>query len=242
MSLQEIHKIASLAAQNTATVGASLAHVHVPGRDITPDELGDEIEIGMGIHNEEGFGRVKTTLPGLVATMLQQLLDQSDTDRAYIEVKPRQENNDNTNNSNEEVIVMINNLGGVSALELGAITAEVVDQLAATYRIRPARLLSGTYMSSLNGMGFSITLLKVVDRAFLTFIDAPADAAGWSPAVQPENWEHTIDASEAEAKHVSPGNDDEEASIPSNLTCMLLCASLHSPPLFFQCALFCFFP
>lgn len=68
---------------NIATVGASLAHVHVLGRSVFTDELdgNDEIEIGMGIRNEEGFGRVRTDLPGLVQTLLKQLLDTSDTDR-----------------------------------------------------------------------------------------------------------------------------------------------------------------
>ncbi|KAH6609252.1 dihydroxyacetone kinase [Trichoderma cornu-damae] len=172
-SLERVSQIASLASENLATVGASLAHVHVPGREMTPDELGDDIEIGMGIHNEEGFGRVKTTLKGLVETMLKQLLDLSDSDRAYINVP-----------AGEEVVVLVNNLGGISPLELGAITAEVVDQLDASYKIKPSRLLSGTYMTSLNGLGFSITILKVTDSAILPLIDAPADAAGWSPAPQ----------------------------------------------------------
>lgn len=187
-------------------MGASLAHVHVPGREITADELGDEIEIGMGIHNEEGFGRVKTTLKGLVETMLKQLLDQSDSDRAYIHVK-----------SGEEVVVMVNNLGGISPLELGAITTEVIDQLDASYKIKPSRLLSGTYMTSLNGLGFSITILKVTDNAvFLPLIDAPADAAGWSPAVRPENWVHGIDTTRSEIKQQVPPKED---STPSNLDC-----------------------
>ncbi|KAL7787398.1 Dak1 domain-containing protein [Trichoderma ceciliae] len=203
-SLEQVSQIASLASENLATVGASLAHVHVPGREITADELGDEIEIGMGIHNEEGFGRVKTTLKGLVETMLKQLLDRSDKDRAYINVK-----------SGEEVVVMVNNLGGISPLELGAITTEVIDQLDASYKIKPSRLLSGTYMTSLNGLGFSVTILKVTDGAILPLIDAPADAAGWSPAVRPENWVRGIDTTKSEVKEDTPPSEDDAA--PSNL-------------------------
>ncbi|KAL7812956.1 dihydroxyacetone kinase [Trichoderma aethiopicum] len=202
-SLEQVSQIATLASENLATVGASLAHVHVPGRELIQDELGDEIEIGMGIHNEEGFARVKTTLKGLVETMLKQLLDQSDTDRAYINVK-----------SGDEVVVMVNNLGGISPLELGAITTEVIDQLDTSYHIKPARLLSGTYMTSLNGLGFSITILKAADKAILPLIDAPADAAGWSPAVSPENWARGIDTTKSESKEDAPIQDD---SPPSNL-------------------------
>ncbi|KAH7321298.1 Dak1 domain-containing protein [Stachybotrys elegans] len=202
-TLDEVHKIANLANENLATVGASLAHVHVPGRQIVPDELGDAIEIGMGIHNEEGFGRVTTSLSGLVETMLKQLLDQSDKDRAYINIRPE-----------DEFVAMVNNLGGISVLELGAITAEVIDQLSSTYNLRPSRLLSGTYMTSLNGLGFSITLLKVVDKSFLSLIDAPADAAGWSAPVQPKNWARGIDTSKPEPV---TAEIETEASPPSNL-------------------------
>lgn len=160
----------------------------------------------MGIHNEEGFGRVKTDLPGLVSTMLKQLLDQSDKDRAYINIQP-----------SDQVVALVNNLGGISALELGAITTEVVDQLASKHSIRPVRLLSGTYMTSLNGMGFSITLLKVVDKSFVELIDAPADAAGWSPAVQTQNWGRGIDTTRQPDEHAEAGQDDAN-SVSSNLT------------------------
>ncbi|KFA79101.1 hypothetical protein S40288_07016 [Stachybotrys chartarum IBT 40288] len=204
-SLEEVRRIAGLAGDNLATVGASLAHVHVPGRQVTADELGDAIEIGMGIHNEEGFGRVTTTLSGLVETMLKQLLDQSDKDRAYIQLSP-----------GEEFVAMVNNLGGISVLELGAITAEVVDQLSTTYSLRPSRLLSGTYMTSLNGLGFSITLLKVADKSFLSLIDAPADAAGWSAPVQPKNWANGIDTSKPEPSQPKAGSETQ-SSTPSNL-------------------------
>jgi dihydroxyacetone kinase len=112
-SLAEVFETASLVAANVATVGASLAHVHVPGRAVSTDELGtnEEIEIGMGIHNEEGFGRVKTNLTGLIEVLLKQLLDITDKDRAFIEV-----------GRDQPIALMVNNLGGLSPLELGAVT------------------------------------------------------------------------------------------------------------------------
>lgn len=46
--------VARQAAENIVSVGASLSHVHVPGRgETTEDGLKDgEVEVGMGIHNE----------------------------------------------------------------------------------------------------------------------------------------------------------------------------------------------
>ncbi|KAI1327994.1 dihydroxyacetone kinase [Xylariaceae sp. FL0255] len=188
--LDEVYKVAKLVADNLVSVGASLEHVHVPGR-APPDPTkadeegglaGGEVEIGMGIHNEAGSGRAKLELPDLIKTMLAQLLDKDDKDRAFLTV-----------NSNE-VVLLINNLGGVSPLELAGITTGVVSQLDSTWGVKPVRILSGTYMTSLNGMGFSISLLNVVNTdiggpSMIQLLDYPCEATGWSAPVRKETWE-----------------------------------------------------
>lgn len=186
-SLEDVYKVARLTAGNLVSVGASLEHVHVPGR-APPDPKSaeslapGEVEVGMGIHNEAGSGRAKVELPELVRTMLAQLLDQNDKDRAFLNV-----------NSNE-VALLVNNLGGVSALELGGITTEVVTQLEQQWGVRPVRILSGTYMTSLNGLGFSITLLNVVNTdiggpSMIQLLDDPCEATGWSAPISKNTWE-----------------------------------------------------
>lgn len=183
-SLEDVAKVARLTADNLVSVGASLEHVHVPGRAVDQEgglEVG-EVEIGMGIHNEAGSGRGKMDLPELVGKMLAQLLDPADKDRAFLSV-----------NSNE-VVLLINNLGGVSVLELGGITTEVVSQLHDRYGIKPVRILSGTYMTSLNGLGFSISLLNVVNTdiggpSMIELLDGPSEVPGWSAMIRKETWE-----------------------------------------------------
>jgi dihydroxyacetone kinase len=179
-----VTRVAQLVADNTVSIGSSLSHVHVPGRrEPEDDELKEgEVEIGMGIHNEAGSERKKTDLPGLVKTMLSHSLNTADQDRNFTKITEK-----------DEVILLVNNLGGVSPLELGGITNEVVEQLANEFKIKPMRILSGTFMTSLNGLGFSISLLRVVDTGsagatMLKLLDAPAEASGWSAAISTSTW------------------------------------------------------
>lgn len=218
--LAEVTKIASTVADNIATVGASLAHVHVPGRAAAEDELdgNDEIEIGMGIHNEEGFSRVRDDLPGLVQTLLKQLLDTTDEDRAFIDIR-----------AGEGVVLMVNNLGGLSQLELGAVTMEVSDQLGQRYHIIPRRVLSATYMTSLNGLGFSITLLKLVDDRFSELLDGPTEATGWHPPAPAANWDRAGQAGDDSSNSTIAEHLEES---PSNLLRKPAdsISPLHPPP------------
>lgn len=185
-SLKEVASVAQLTADNTVSIGSSLSHVHVPGRTaLAEDELQEgEAEIGMGIHNEPGSERKSTDLSGLVKTMLAHCLDPADKDRNFLQLS-----------ANDQVVLLVNNLGGVSVLELGGITNEVVEQLAKNYKIDPVRILAGTFMTSLNGLGFSISLLKVTDTglsagtSMLELLDAPAEASGWSAAISTDTWQ-----------------------------------------------------
>ena len=196
--LEEVAKVARLTADNLVSVGASLEHVHVPGRATDSADVlaAGEVEIGMGIHNEAGSERGKLGLPELVGKMLAQLLDQSDKDRAFVNV-----------NSNE-VVLLVNNLGGVSVLEMGGITAEVVLQLDEKYNIKPVRILSGTYMTSLNGLGFSISLLNVVNTdiggpSMIQLLDAPSEVTGWAAPIQKTTWESKNTATRTETTDIS---------------------------------------
>lgn len=191
-SLEEVYRIAKLSAENTVTLGSSLEHVHVPGREVSKEFVpNDEVEVGMGIHNEPGSHRMKSaTLPSLIKAMLLQLLDHNDPDRGWM-----------TRKAGDKFVLLVNNLGGVSNLELSGITAEVTKQLATDYDIKPVRTLQGTYLTSLNGLGFSVSLLKLVDsglgagKSLLELLDAPTEAVGWAAPIQPSTWEkHSADA------------------------------------------------
>ena len=189
-SVEDCAAVGRLVVDNLVSVGASLSRVHVPGRSLQEAKEEEErlgpglVEIGMGIHNEPGCEKVKTDLPGLVKSMLGQMLDQTDKDRAYVQI-----------NKGDDTILLINNFGGTSNLELSAVVTEIIGQLDSDYGLRPKRVISGTFFGSLNGPGFIVSVLKLVDttlgsgKSILELLDAPAEATGWTATVKPETWE-----------------------------------------------------
>ncbi|KAL4920469.1 Dak1 domain-containing protein [Aspergillus aurantiobrunneus] len=212
-SLDEVYKTAQFANENLVSVGSSLEHVHVPGREPSEDHIPEgEIEVGMGIHNEPGSHRVKATLVELVSTMLLQMLDHNDPDRAFITRTPE-----------DDFVLLINNLGGLSTLELSGITNEVYTQLNKDYQIKPVRIIQGTFLTSLNGLGFSISLLKLADnglgpgKSFLELLDAPAEAVGWAAPITPSSWAHQksppVELKKVKAAEQPPSNVKLDISI-----------------------------
>ncbi|KAF7182595.1 hypothetical protein CNMCM7691_002166 [Aspergillus felis] len=190
-SLEDVYRVAQLANANLASVGSSLEHVHIPGRGVPEDTIPDgEVEVGMGIHNEPGSHRMKFSLPEVIKTMLLQILDHNDQDRTFLTHQP-----------GDEFVLLINNLGGVSTLELSGITDEVYRQLKKDFNIKPVRIIQGTFLTSLNGLGFSVSLLKLADtglgpgKSMLELLDAPAEAVGWSAPIRTSTWDaHQSDA------------------------------------------------
>ncbi|KEI41901.1 uncharacterized protein L969DRAFT_44135 [Mixia osmundae IAM 14324] len=182
---QSLHQLTTLAQRinaNMVSIGASLDHCHVPGS--LPAHLkADEIELGMGIHNEPGFTKLSPSpKPAeLVARMLGLLLKQDDEERSFVRFA-----------AGDQLVLLVNNLGGLSNLELSALTSLTLSALAyqpaEDQAIHPVRVLSGTFLTSLDGSGFSITLLNISSAAsdvssnseLLDLLDAPAATAAWS--------------------------------------------------------------
>lgn len=59
-------------------------------------------------------------------------------------------------------MLLINNLGAISDLEMGVIVKDTVEHLAKTYGVTPLRIFSGRYMTSLEMSGVQISILKIV--------------------------------------------------------------------------------
>jgi triose/dihydroxyacetone kinase / FAD-AMP lyase (cyclizing) len=90
----------------------------------------------MGIHNESGHSRLSPIpeLSQLIPQLLDFLTSASDLDRSFVPFKGK-----------DNVVLLVNNLGSVSELELGGIVAEVRKELDVRgYTI--SRILAGTFM------------------------------------------------------------------------------------------------
>ncbi|KAF2152819.1 dihydroxyacetone kinase [Myriangium duriaei CBS 260.36] len=189
-SLSEVASLGRVVLQRLGSIGVSLDRVHVPGHDGVNAKMAlqhDEVELGMGIHNEAGSSRrcgSEAQSTSLVAEMLEQLISQEDPDRAFIKTL------------SPEAVLLVNNLGGLSPLELAGITTEVAEQLHGRYNVSTPRVYSGTFMTSLNGPGFSISLLFLqpdTSETILYLLDSPCEAQGWVSSTSTHTWGRSVE-------------------------------------------------
>ncbi|KAF2681605.1 dihydroxyacetone kinase [Lentithecium fluviatile CBS 122367] len=178
-AFERCRQIGELGNSQLVTIGTSLDHCHVPGREAFEQVPEDACVLGMGIHNEPGL-RTITPMPPVedtVKEMLKYLLDPNDSDRAFVKFDPR-----------DNVVMLINNFGGLSGLELEALTNVTLEQLKSEWNIVPTRIYAGILETSLNGQGFSITLGNMTGMAHsmnvsvdevIELLDAPTNAPAW---------------------------------------------------------------
>ncbi|KAK1219666.1 hypothetical protein PQX77_017617 [Marasmius sp. AFHP31] len=212
-NLDEVYSVAQWASSRLATIGVGLEHCHVPGTASSATHLSSsEIEIGMGIHNEAGNKRLSPVpaLSELIPQLLDLLTSTKDTERSFVPFK---------GSGKDKVVLVVNNLGGVSELEMAAVLSETKNQIEAR-GIAIERVLSGSFMTSLNMPGFSITLLLLPSESsepsselILSLLDDKTDAPGWKwssgiPAKPLQSTEATALAPRAEKGTLTSANPE----------------------------------
>jgi dihydroxyacetone kinase len=160
-SLGEVRDIAQQACDNLWSLGVAMQTCNLPGSD---DEEGrirkGHVELGLGIHGEPGASVVDTqNSKEIIDTLVNALKARAGEGR---------------------FAVLINNLGGVSALEMALLTKELAhsvlkEQIA--WLIGPALLVS-----SLDMKGFSLSLLKLNDL-FEKALHEDVETLGWQKPV-----------------------------------------------------------
>ena len=161
-SLSEVRDLAQQASDNVWSLGLAMETCNLPGSDGEEENRiqRGHVELGLGIHGEPGATTVDThNSKTLIDTLVGPLKEKAGNDR---------------------VAVLINNLGGVSALEMALLTKELAhsalkDQIA--YLVGPAPLVS-----SLDMKGFSLSLLRLNDT-FEKALCADVETVGWQKPV-----------------------------------------------------------
>ncbi|MBG0522756.1 dihydroxyacetone kinase subunit DhaK [Enterobacter cloacae] len=160
-SLSEVRDIAQQACDNLWSLGVAMQTCNLPGSDEEEGRIKQgHVELGLGIHGEPGASVVDTqNSKAIIDTLVTPLKTQAGDGR---------------------FAVLINNLGGVSALEMALLTKELAHSALKeniAYLIGPAPLVSALDMK-----GFSLTLLKLNDL-FEKALHEEVETLGWQKPV-----------------------------------------------------------
>jgi dihydroxyacetone kinase-like protein len=153
--LEAVADVARTVNAHGRSMGVALTSCTVPAAGSPTFELGDdEMELGVGIHGEPGRQRVPLAPAKEIAALL---------------VEPIL--SDLPFKHGDAVIAFVNGLGGTPLIELYVMYNEV-NQILAKHGVSVARSLVGSYITSLDMAGSSVTLLKA-DDDLLSLWDAP---------------------------------------------------------------------
>ncbi len=161
-SLAEVERVAAKAEANTCSMGVAVAPGSLPESGKPTFELGDdEIEIGMGAHGEKGVKRQKLApADEVVDQMMAPILADIPFRRG------------------DEVALLINNLGATTMFEL-LIVNRRVRQILEREGIKVYRTYVGSWLTSQEMAGFSISLMKLDDE-LKHFLDLPCSSFGFT--------------------------------------------------------------
>ncbi|QHM72733.1 dihydroxyacetone kinase subunit DhaK [Mixta intestinalis] len=158
-TLEEVTRRAQQAIEATASIGMAFATCHIPGESSDNRVAEGESELGMGIHGEPGVSTLKTQNSREIVQIMTEKL---------AEKVPQ----------GQKALLLINNLGGFSMLELGVLVRET---LRTPLGERISHLIGpATLVSSLDMKGFSLTTLLLDDER-LQALQFPVEASGWQP-------------------------------------------------------------
>ncbi len=145
---------ANVRSMGVALSACTVPHAGKPSFDLTDDE----IEIGIGIHGEPGRARIPLVNADAITDLL---LDPVVEDLGLT--------------SGEEVLLLVNGMGGTPASELSIVYRHARKRLE-EQGIVVSRSLVGNYVTSLEMQGASVTVLRL-DAELTALYDAPVKTA-----------------------------------------------------------------
>ncbi|SFR68460.1 dihydroxyacetone kinase subunit DhaK [Halogeometricum limi] len=156
-SLDEVQAVGEKVIDNVRTMGMALTSCITPEKGEETFDLGDdEIELGIGIHGEPGTERTDMMTADEVAEHL------TENVLSDLEVE-----------AGEEVVTIVNGMGGTPLSELFIVNRKV-QELLDDRGIETWDAWVGDYMTSLDMMGCSVTVCRVDDE-LKDLLDADVD-------------------------------------------------------------------
>jgi phosphoenolpyruvate---glycerone phosphotransferase subunit DhaK len=153
--VQSVAGIARRVNERSRSFGVALSSCTPPAAGKPIFDLPDgEIELGIGIHGEPGRRREALGSAHEVVSVM--------TDAVLSDLRPAE---------GARVLAFVNGMGGTPQIELYLVYAEVDRQLRAA-GLEPVRNLVGSYITSLEMAGASLTVLELDDE-LVTLWDAP---------------------------------------------------------------------
>lgn len=147
MALDDLVELAERVRDNTRTLTVAIEAGTHPETGAKMFELPeDEIEVGMGVHGEAGTGRMKIpTAKELTGFMLDNIVN----DKPYL--------------AGDNVLVLLNNCGSLTDMEMYTVYSEVVEYLREK-EIQIADKWIGRYVTTQEMAGFALSLCAVDDE------------------------------------------------------------------------------
>jgi len=155
-SLETVTVVTERIISKVKTIGLSLDTCLVPGSEKIDRIPDGRAELGLGIHGEAGIEQIKYSGVKAAVSVMMDKLTQSV--------------------GQGDLVVLINNLGGVSSLEMSIITNEI---FSSSLNQRLSRVIGPScLMTSLDMKGFSITVCPVTDEE-LRYLNTPVEPWSW---------------------------------------------------------------
>ena len=159
LALAELEALGRRVNEGTRSMGVALTSCTVPAAGKPTFVLGeDEMEMGVGIHGEPGRRRVKLASANAIAEeMITAILG---------DLCPK---------AGISALLLVNGFGGTPAMEL-YLVYENARRIAERHGLTVARSLVGSYVTSLEMAGCSITV-SMLDDELAALWDAPVHTA-----------------------------------------------------------------
>ncbi|XP_022903990.1 triokinase/FMN cyclase-like [Onthophagus taurus] len=151
------------------------------------------LEIAAGLHGETGNIQMPlTSAENICKIIFNEMTNENNEHKLMID-------------ATTPVIVLVNNLGSASKLEVNIFTKEILSYLR-TLNVPVIRVIIGKFITSIDMHGFIITIIQLKDpTTILPMLDEKVDCAAW---VQPLILDNTPDINMLESKN-KPSNNFE---------------------------------